>query len=149
MKARITALLCLFILTILSCHRQDDIVSLWSCESSILYLNSMDTCITATCPLSNYSMEFSIRHHDDFTMNGIRFSVEVSTADKVMRDTVIVPLADSLDCWDGTPYIGAYVKKIPIDINLPSTDSARFSITPLLSDAVSGIDWVAFELRKR
>lgn len=131
-----------------SCFRNGAQVVLWTCDDAVLYLNTMDTCIMVQDSLSAYDMYISIRHHDRFTMNGIRFAVEVRSASNTICDTILMPLSDSLGCWNGTPHIGAYVKKVPTGISLPSSDSAKFSITPIMSEAREGVDWLAIELEK-
>jgi len=136
------------LISLLSCLNRRDSVVLWKCDNSILYLNSLDTCIKVPSSLSQYQMSLFIRHQDSFQLDRLRFVISVSSGDSQTRDTIVMPLADSLGCWTGTPYVGAYVNRMNLDIALPPVDSARFSIMPLISDAKEGIDWVAFELEK-
>ena len=148
MKTAISLSVIVFLLSLFSCRGFTDRVVLWKCDNSTLFLNRVDTCIKVPNSLSQYNLYLSIRHHDDFMINGIRFAVSVSSVDTMLCDTILLPLSDSLDCWDGIPYIGAYVKKVSVDMQLPSVDSAIFSITPLMSNAVEGVDWLALELKK-
>jgi len=130
-------------LVFVSCSNITRSVVLWEFDDSRLFLNSLDTCWKIPDKSLQYDMYLSLRHKDDFNRNALKFKLTIDE----LTDTILFPLVDTNNMWTGTPYVGSYVTRTKLGEGIEfNSDSIFFSITPVSSNALNGIDWLAIEL---